>query len=525
MRAITPVFSVLLIVVLSVALVSFLWLFFTGTFNSLKSSGTSTVGESLTTISSCMKIESVYGNQVSIRNCGKGVVSGDSLKVYLDDIPVNVTPLISDFGKKNIGASENGIGSSSGQGTMATRFQAPLTGTITSVYVYTKNVYTGADKLVYLGVYSDNSGAVGSLLQSKVTDINIPNDNQYHDWYKSSGFSVPIVAGSYYWLSESVTNGGWFGVLYDNGVTNQAVMSNDYGPPSTTLTNPTYYPRQYSIYATISPSISQDGTGEFTFSGLWNFNPGRYTLRVTNPRVTAEIPVDAVLPDSAVLDLEFDEGSGIVAYDSSAYGNNGMLGDGTCSPGSDTCPNWVDGKFGKALKFDAIDDFVRVLSSDSINNVNNTNQVTVEGWIKLDSLNWGLHTIAQKGTSEHYGFFLGNDLRSGSPHSIWWQIGNSSLNAWLNCDPNFEFFKDRWYHVMSTYDGSEMKVFIDGEFKNWDSSCHLNRKIIMDNANLFIGEEGIYGANNLNGTIDSVRVYDKALTPDQTISLKSVSYD
>ena len=41
-------------------------------------------------------------------------------------------------------------------------------------------------------------------------------------------------------------------------------------------------------------------------------------------------------------------GSGEVAEDSSANGNDGELKVG---------PKWVDGKFGKALEFDGVDDY------------------------------------------------------------------------------------------------------------------------------------------------------------------------
>jgi hypothetical protein len=49
----------------------------------------------------------------------------------------------------------------------------------------------------------------------------------------------------------------------------------------------------------------------------------------------------------------FNEGSGTVAYDSSGNNNNGNLVNG---------PTWVDGKFGKALSFDGVDDYVDIPS-------------------------------------------------------------------------------------------------------------------------------------------------------------------
>lgn len=58
---------------------------------------------------------------------------------------------------------------------------------------------------------------------------------------------------------------------------------------------------------------------------------------------------------------KFDEGSGNTVADSSGNGINGYLGDGTCNPGQNTCPNWTtDGapQLNNALDFDGVDDFV-----------------------------------------------------------------------------------------------------------------------------------------------------------------------
>ncbi|MGB9848140.1 MAG: LamG-like jellyroll fold domain-containing protein [Minisyncoccia bacterium] len=53
----------------------------------------------------------------------------------------------------------------------------------------------------------------------------------------------------------------------------------------------------------------------------------------------------------------FDEGNGNIAYDRSGNENNGTLYNG---------PTWVDGKVGKALSFDGIDDYVYIPDSNSL---------------------------------------------------------------------------------------------------------------------------------------------------------------
>ena len=65
----------------------------------------------------------------------------------------------------------------------------------------------------------------------------------------------------------------------------------------------------------------------------------------------------AQIDDSLILYLSFDEGNGEDAFDTSNYGNNGVLNGG---------PEWVDGRFGKALKFDGVDDYVEIPDNESL---------------------------------------------------------------------------------------------------------------------------------------------------------------
>ena len=57
-------------------------------------------------------------------------------------------------------------------------------------------------------------------------------------------------------------------------------------------------------------------------------------------------PAIAQATSDAVLILHFDEGSGTVTKDASGHGNDGTVYGAT----------WVDGKYGKALSFDGMND-------------------------------------------------------------------------------------------------------------------------------------------------------------------------
>lgn len=66
--------------------------------------------------------------------------------------------------------------------------------------------------------------------------------------------------------------------------------------------------------------------------------------------------VQAQSDEGLVAEWHFDEGSGTIAKDESGSGNDGAI----------YGAKWVEGKFGKALEFDGVDDYVKVPDDDSL---------------------------------------------------------------------------------------------------------------------------------------------------------------
>jgi hypothetical protein len=64
------------------------------------SEDTSNLGEVL---SSCMKIDSVKGNNIYLRNCGSGTIRGSALGIYIDEVPYNFSMNPSSIGKGEFG--------------------------------------------------------------------------------------------------------------------------------------------------------------------------------------------------------------------------------------------------------------------------------------------------------------------------------------------------------------------------------------------------------------------------------------
>ena len=199
----------------------------------------------------------------------------------------------------------------------------------------------------------------------------------------------------------------------------------------------------------------------------------------------------------------FDEGTGDKAYDNSMNGNTGTLVNG---------PQWVDGKFGNALSFDGSDDYVEVLDSSTLE----PPTITVETWVK----NFGEPGIYKYIISKVYNTKLGSyssyAFYTGGSGGLRFYVGSAS--TWVGSpDAGASLWDGNWHHIAGTYDGSKVRLFVDGSQVGTGTSA--TPTIAYDGGNLYIGYYGPYTHPTLTtyfpGLIDEVRIWDIALTDFQ----------
>jgi hypothetical protein len=75
--------------------------------------------------------------------------------------------------------------------------------------------------------------------------------------------------------------------------------------------------------------------------------------------------------------------------------------------------------------------------------------------------------------------------------------------------------KDRWYHVVGTFDGTTGRLYVDGVL---NSSAPQSSPLTDRNNQVYIGR-GISGTNSFSGSIDEVRVYNRALSATEISAL------
>ena len=189
----------------------------------------------------------------------------------------------------------------------------------------------------------------------------------------------------------------------------------------------------------------------------------------------------------------FGEGVGTATADASTNGNGGTLVNG---------PSWITaGKYGGAVNFDGVNDYVRVADSASLD-LGRTG--TVEAWVKLDTLNrW--QSVVAKGSanndpSHNYAIELSNSNR-------WICIlGNGTSRITLQ-SPNVPT-SNQYYHVACAWDGTTARLYVDGVLSVSSS------QLVTPAGNAAPLSLGQFGGDmdRLDGVIDEVRIYSRALS-------------
>jgi prepilin-type N-terminal cleavage/methylation domain-containing protein len=200
---------------------------------------------------------------------------------------------------------------------------------------------------------------------------------------------------------------------------------------------------------------------------------------------------------------------GTIIQDSWGGVNNGILDTNSVAADStDKIKSGTDCISDKCLYFDAIDDYINCGS----NNLNNIEKVTISAWINRNN-----HDIYREIiTTGRFGSAYGYGLMFHSNSNLIAYITKNSDGTQLTSYPGISGFDDNvWYYIVMTFDGTNIKVYKNGEIK-WTSATISSDSIKTSSYPLYIGKASAPGsASFFSGFIDDVRIYSTAISASQ----------
>ena len=227
------------------------------------------------------------------------------------------------------------------------------------------------------------------------------------------------------------------------------------------------------------------------------------------------------MDDDYVRYWSFDEATGTTVDDKS--------GDDADLTGVDT-PVWVEGKQHYGTGLDGSADYW--YSTDLTNLIDDTTG-TVCGWVHKDS------DDEESDVWFSYTDFDTND-QTRAPFSIrandgeYFQAGIKIDGTWQwLCESNNGYTMGEWIHVCVVQDGVSPSIYVNGKYDN-DAACTTTTDLTAWWADMEAATNkadqitvGAMGNNNgytnyLTGILDEIRIYSKALTPNEIKSLYGI---
>ena len=207
---------------------------------------------------------------------------------------------------------------------------------------------------------------------------------------------------------------------------------------------------------------------------------------------------------SVVLYLPLDEGQGNDTKDLSGYGNHGFL---------EESPEWITGKFGKALEFDA-GSRVYIPASDSLHGDIFKDDFTLLAWIM---------PAVVGDTWQH--IWRSVDDADGTQCTLFFNTGG--FLSWRGriddvwgercATPGGLITGDDWVHIAVLSDGTDYKMYLDGEEVISAAYEEMNGGIV----DFYLGFDGRPWDERYSGAIDEVYLLTRALSDTQVKSAMS----
>ena len=214
-------------------------------------------------------------------------------------------------------------------------------------------------------------------------------------------------------------------------------------------------------------------------------------------------PAGAASAGHLVLHYTFDKNSATTTFDSSPFGNHGALVGATPV---------ASGISGLAMRFDGVDDYIRVPRADSLE----PREITVAAWVEIHQFrpNFGMLVHKRNGSFNNNEDYDLQIWENGTVRSVLANGEQSRLDSSTRMD------RGTWHHVAMTFSEPLMKLYIDGALVG--VKTHSLPLAHNPKSDLLIGatDHAAYPMDLfLNCDLDELRIYNAALSEKEIAEL------
>ena len=241
-----------------------------------------------------------------------------------------------------------------------------------------------------------------------------------------------------------------------------------------------------------SPAHTYTNAGTYTVS-LTATGPGGTNTKTQNGYITVSSSSGGGGGNNAGLvgAYNFEEASGTTVVDASGKGNTGTISGATRT---------TQGRFGKALSFDGVNDWVTINDAASLDL---TTGMTLEAWVypTVNMSQWATVVLKEQPGGGLYELYANGD--KSQPLTSVTVAGQYRVLAggpWL--------LANQWTHLAATYDGTTQRLYVNG---TQVAQRPQTGPIQVSSSPLRLGGNSVWG-EFFKGRIDEVRLYNRALS-------------
>ena len=197
-----------------------------------------------------------------------------------------------------------------------------------------------------------------------------------------------------------------------------------------------------------------------------------------------------------------DEGTGTTITDQGSGGNDGTLTNG---PTFSTSVPYVLPSITNtnSVSFDGTNDYIDLGTSSTLNP---TSSLTLSTWIYINGSGTGSLPTIYSSSKTSNGISGGIALAYTS-NKIRFYLDTTGSSGWVFAESNSTMSTGQWYHLVGTWDGSTVTLYIDGTAQSTTASAST----IGYNTG-FPATIGRYSTNYFQGLVDEVALFDSALS-------------